>query len=89
VSITAKTSMVSPSFLISDIYRNGLGGVAGSYIVRATESPTYITAVWVSIASHIAIIMFVVGFSAFFYLENKAAQSGKVLEGVEGFRYTF
>jgi hypothetical protein len=28
---------------------NGLGGVAGSYIVRSQEAPHYQTAVWVSI----------------------------------------
>ena len=28
---------------------NGLGGVAGSYIVRQQEAPQYQTAVWVSI----------------------------------------
>lgn len=28
---------------------NGLGGVAGSYIVRQQEAPKYETAVWVSI----------------------------------------
>lgn len=28
---------------------NGLGGVAGSYIVRQKEAPQYLTAVWVSI----------------------------------------
>lgn len=28
---------------------NGLGGVAGSYIVRQQEAPRYLTAVWVSV----------------------------------------
>lgn len=28
---------------------NGLGGVAGSYIVRQKEAPQYLTAVWVSV----------------------------------------
>ena len=28
---------------------NGLGGVAGSYIVRQQEAPGYLTAVWVSV----------------------------------------
>jgi hypothetical protein len=28
---------------------NGLGGVAGSFIVRQTEAPHYVTAIWVSI----------------------------------------
>jgi hypothetical protein len=28
---------------------NGLGGEAGSYIVRQQEAPQYLTAVWVSV----------------------------------------
>jgi len=28
---------------------NGLGGIAGSYIVRQDEAPRYMTAIWVSI----------------------------------------
>ena len=28
---------------------NGLGGIAGSFIVRQNEAPTYSTAIWVSI----------------------------------------
>lgn len=28
---------------------NGLGGVAGSFIVRQKEAPRYLTAIWVSI----------------------------------------
>lgn len=28
---------------------NGLGGIAGSFIVRQNEAPRYITAIWVSI----------------------------------------
>jgi len=28
---------------------NGLGGIAGSFIVRQDEAPRYMTAIWVSI----------------------------------------
>lgn len=28
---------------------NGLGGIAGSFIVRADEAPRYISAIWISI----------------------------------------
>ena len=28
---------------------NGLGGVAGSFIVRQNEAPQYLTAIWISI----------------------------------------
>ncbi|KAK5071763.1 hypothetical protein LTR51_006244 [Lithohypha guttulata] len=35
---------------------NGLGGIAGSYIVRSTEAPKYLTAIWISIGSHLVMI---------------------------------
>ncbi|KAH6653798.1 putative MFS transporter [Truncatella angustata] len=69
---------------------NGAGGIAGSFIVRNQEAPRYLTAVWVSIGSHILIIALVAAFSAYFYYANKAEKSGKkILEEVEGFRYTY
>ncbi|RYP17295.1 hypothetical protein DL765_004586 [Monosporascus sp. GIB2] len=69
---------------------NGAGGIAGSFIVRQDEAPYYVTAVWVSIGSHILIIALVAAFSIFFYLGNRRASAGKVvLEGREGFRYTY
>lgn len=69
---------------------NGAGGIAGSFIVRNQEAPHYMTAIWVSIGSHILIIALVAGFSAYFYSANKAADSGeRVLENTDGFRYTY
>lgn len=69
---------------------NGAGGIAGSFIVRQQESPRYMTAVWVSIGSHMMIIGLIGVFSVHFYLANKSQSKGKrVLEGREGFRYTF
>jgi hypothetical protein len=69
---------------------NGAGGIAGSYIVRQEEAPRYMTAVWISIGSHIVIIAFVGVFSLYFYAMNKRQRAGKaVLEGTTGFRYTF
>ena len=69
---------------------NGAGGIAGSFIVRPEESPRYMTAVWVSIGSHMMIIGLIGVFSVHFYLANKSQSKGKrVLEGREGFRFTF
>ncbi|KAI0015038.1 putative MFS transporter [Xylariomycetidae sp. FL0641] len=69
---------------------NGAGGIAGSFIVRADEAPRYPTAVWVSIGSHVLIIALVAAFSVYFRIANRRADKGKVLlEGTEGFRYTF
>ena len=69
---------------------NGAGGIAGSFIVRQPEAPHYWTAVWVSIGSHILIVFLVAAFTGYFFVANKRAKAGKsLLEGTEGFRYTF
>ncbi|KAK8856563.1 MFS transporter [Apiospora arundinis] len=69
---------------------NGAGGIVGSFIVRQPEAPRYMTAVWVSIGSHIAIIAVVGVFSLYFYRANSRQKRGRVvLEGTEGFRYTY
>ncbi|KAL9025573.1 MAG: hypothetical protein Q9196_005630 [Gyalolechia fulgens] len=61
---------------------NGLGGVAGSFIVRQQEAPRYMTAIWVSISSHIFILFIIGAFSIFFYIANSAQKKGKkVIEG--------
>lgn len=69
---------------------NGLGGIAGSYIVRANEAPRYMTAIWISIGSHLVLIAVVVLCSLFFWRANKRAKAGKgLIEGVVDFRYTY
>lgn len=69
---------------------NGAGGIAGSFIVRQNEAPRYATAVWVSIGSHVVIVAFVGLFSLWFWFANRRQRAKKiVLEGTEGFRYTF
>ncbi|KAL8838354.1 MAG: hypothetical protein Q9170_002161 [Blastenia crenularia] len=69
---------------------NGLGGIAGSFIVRQHEAPRYPTAIWVSIGSHIFIICIVAAFSVFFYLANSKQKLGRtVIEATDGFRYTY
>jgi MFS family permease len=69
---------------------NGAGGIGGAYIVRQPEAPRYITAIWVSIGSHIGIIAIVGAFSVWFYVANRRQRAGKVvLERTEGFRYNY
>ena len=68
---------------------NGLGGVAGAFIVRQTEAPRYITAIWVSTGSHIMIIGIVAIFSAYFLVANRSQRKGKILLEGQGFRYTY
>lgn len=60
---------------------NGAGGIAGAYIVRQQEAPRYITAVWVSVGSHIVMILCVALFSAYFFSANRKQAKGiKTLE---------
>lgn len=69
---------------------NGAGGIAGSFIVRQQESPRYMTAIWISIGSHIMIIGVIGLFTVYFYTANQRQRKGKrVLEGTEGFRFTY
>lgn len=69
---------------------NGAGGIAGSFIVRQPEAPRYMTAIWVSIGSHIMIIGVVGLFSIYFYMANQRQSRGKrLLEQTEGFRFTY
>lgn len=69
---------------------NGLGGIAGSYIVRSQEAPHYQTAVWVSIGSHLLMIALVGAFTVYFYIMNRQqARNSKIIEGTPGFRYTY
>ncbi|KAF2634647.1 MFS general substrate transporter [Massarina eburnea CBS 473.64] len=69
---------------------NGAGGIAGSFIVRQPEAPRYITAIWISIGSHIMIIGCIAAFSGYFYTANQRQKKGKqVIEGTVGFRFTY
>lgn len=69
---------------------NGLGGVAGSFIVRQNEAPRYFTAIWVSIGSHIGLLAIAGAFSIYFYVANSRQHKGKkIIEHTEGFRYTY
>ena len=68
---------------------NGLGGIAGSFIVKRKEAPIYITAIWVSVGSHIVIICIVAAFSLYFWYANKGQRRGRLLEKTLGFRYTY
>jgi MFS family permease len=69
---------------------NGLGGIAGSYIVRQPEAPRYLTAIWVSIGSHILMIAVVLVCTVFFWRTNRRVQrKGGTIEGSLDFRYTY
>lgn len=70
---------------------NGLGGIAGSYIVRLEEaSAGYPTAIWVSIGSHLVIIVIVVVLTLLFWTaNNRKSSTHHIIEGMLGFKYTY
>ncbi|PLB44746.1 MFS transporter [Aspergillus steynii IBT 23096] len=69
---------------------NGLGGVAGSYIVRQQEAPQYATAVWVSVGSHVLMIAIVGVFTICFYICNRRYdRNAQASQSTVGFRYTY
>jgi MFS family permease len=69
---------------------NGLGGIAGSYIVRQVEAPQYLTAIWVSIGSHVLMIGLVCACTVWFWCANRSARAKRrLIEGVVDFQYTY
>ncbi|KAI2791490.1 hypothetical protein POX_c04351 [Penicillium oxalicum] len=66
----------------------GMGSVAGSFIVRQSEAPKYPTAFGVALGSQILIVMMVILFSIYFRRMNKLADRGQWIMNVADFRYT-
>jgi hypothetical protein len=70
------------------ISAGALGGVCGSTIFRRQDAPRYLPGMWATVAMQMVYMCIVAGLSFHFKRQNrKADQDGKVLEGVEGFRY--
>lgn len=66
-----------------------LGGIFGSLVFREQDYPHYRPGLYASISSVVTCMLVTAGITGWFYLENKAAdRKEKVLEGLEGFRYT-
>ncbi|KAI9670888.1 MAG: hypothetical protein M1817_003773 [Caeruleum heppii] len=68
----------------------GVGGIAGLLVFRSQDAPNYIPGIYACIACNLLIILLVACLSAYFVMANKrAARGGKLIEGLEGFRYTY
>ena len=68
----------------------GIGGIIGSTVFRDQDSPTYIPGITTCLIANGMIIAITCLLELKFYYANKrAAQGGKVIEGLEGFRYTY
>lgn len=67
----------------------GIGGVIGAVVFRAQDAPTFRPGLYASFACMTITISFTLFLVFTFKRENRRAdEEGKVLEGVEGFRYT-
>lgn len=66
-----------------------LGGIFGSLVFREQDYPAYRPGIYASIACIVMCIMITLGITFYFHRENEAADKrGKILEGLEGYRYT-
>lgn len=67
----------------------GIGGIAGSLYFRQQDYPGYRPGLYASFTSLSICLVMVSSISLYFHRQNKKAEhEGKILEGVEGFRYT-
>ncbi|KAK4989424.1 hypothetical protein LTR66_007074 [Elasticomyces elasticus] len=69
----------------------GIGGICGSLVFRAQDSPKYHPGLYACITASLVIILIVGLLSVRFYYDNqKQARGELVIEGGEGgFRYTY
>ncbi|QDS72313.1 hypothetical protein FKW77_007521 [Venturia effusa] len=68
----------------------GLGGVIGTTIFRAQDSPTYVPGIIGCMLAHGLNVAICLGLSFMFWRANQRAARGEVvIEGLAGFRYTY
>jgi hypothetical protein len=66
-----------------------IGGIIGTTVFRAQDAPNYRPGILTCLIANALIVVIVAALSVKFHLANKrAAAGGKVIEGLEGFRYT-
>jgi MFS family permease len=68
----------------------GVGGVIGSLVFRLQDAPLYRPGIWACMTANGLILLVVPLLTLKFYRANQRAQhGGKVINGVEGFLYTY
>jgi len=69
---------------------SGLGGIIGSLIFRSQDAPHYFPGLIASTALALLTIVLIVLLDVYFIVQNgKQATTGKILEDLQGFRYTY
>ena len=67
----------------------GIGGIVGGTVFRTQDAPSYVPGIIACMISAAMIIIFSLLLNLKFWRANKrAASGGKIIEGLEGFRYT-
>lgn len=67
-----------------------IGGIIASTVFRQEDSPRYMPGIWTSIGFQLLILVIITVMSVYYKSENrKQKEQGKILEGSEGFRYTY
>lgn len=68
----------------------GLGGIVGSTVFRDQDKPGYVPGIIATMIACGLVILITIALEFKFWRANKrAAAGGKVIEGLEGFRYTY
>jgi len=68
----------------------GVGGIIGSTVFRSQDEPTYIPGITAAMIACALVIVITLLLEWKFKRANKrAANGGKIIEGLEGFRYTY
>jgi len=68
----------------------GIGGIAGSLVYRSQDQPKYLPGIYASIVCNLCILVCTAGLSLWFRRCNRKVREGTlVLEGLEGFLYTY
>ncbi|EFY96808.2 MFS transporter [Metarhizium robertsii] len=68
----------------------GIGGIAGALVFRSQDQPRYLPGIYASIACNVCILLCTGGLSIWFWYSNQKVKRGKaILEGLEGFTYTY
>ena len=68
----------------------GVGGIVGSTVFRHQDEPAYVPGIITCIIACGLVIVITLMLEWKFYRANKrAAAGGKIIEGLEGFRYTY
>ncbi|OOQ83272.1 Major Facilitator Superfamily protein [Penicillium brasilianum] len=67
----------------------GIGGIAESLMFRSQDAPQYVPGIWGAIACQTLLLIVVAMMSTHFQIADQKADRGeKIIEGLEGFRYT-